>query len=107
MPRASKFEACRILKSEGRVGTADNDLNALDVLNSYPKGVIVNDYLTDTDAWHILTNHDDQGLTMMIRNDREFEEDKGFDARVLKFSLYERYSVGWTDFRHVFGCPGA
>ena len=107
VPRALKFEACRILKSEGRVGVTDNDLNALDALNSYPKGVVVNDYLTDTDAWFVMTNHDDQGLCMYVRNDREFSEDSQFDTDNIKYKLYERYSVGWTDPRCIFGSPGA
>lgn len=106
VPRALKFEATRILKSNGRVGVADNDLNALDVLNAYPKGVIVNDYLTDPEAFFVLTNHDDQGLTMMIRNDKEFSQDQHFDTDNLKFKLYERYSVGWTDARCIFGSDG-
>ena len=107
VPRALKFEAHRILKSAGRVNTPDNDTNAIRDMALYPGGIITADYLTDTDAWFILTNQEMQGLTMFMRQDMELSDDTHFDTDNSKFKGHARFSVGWTDWRHVFGSPGA
>lgn len=100
------FEAERILGSPGRVGTADNDLNALKVLGKLPQGVKVNHYLTDTDAWFIKTNVQD-GFKCFQRRGMEFGIDNDFDTENAKFKATERYSFGWTDPRCVYGSAGA
>ena len=99
------FEARRILESEGRVGTADNDLNALKSMGKF-RNVIVNHYLTDTDAWFIRTNVQN-GLKCFQRRAMEFGTDNEFDTENAKYKATERYSFGWTDPRAIFGSPGA
>lgn len=99
------FEARRILGSEGRVGTADNDLNALKSMGKFTK-VVSNHYLTDTDAWFIRTNVQN-GLKCFERRSMEFGMDNDFDTENAKYKASERYSFGWTDPRAIYGSPGA
>lgn len=100
------FEAERILKSPARVGTADNDLNALYSMGKFPGGIKSNHYLTDTDAWFIRTNIP-EGLKHFQRKPLRFAIDNDFDTENAKFKATERYSFGWTDPRAIFGSPGA
>lgn len=100
------FEASRILKTEYRVGTANNDINVLNMEKRFPGGVVVNHYLTDTDAWFIRTNVP-HGLKLFQRNGMEFAIDNDFDTENAKFKARERYSVGWTDPRALYGSTGA
>lgn len=100
------FEAERILKSPHRVNTANNDINALNKMGKFPSGVIVNHYLTDTDAWFIRTNVQD-GPKYFTRVDDSFSEDNDFDTDNAKYKARSRYSFGWTDPRGIFGSPGA
>jgi len=100
------FEVERILNSTARVGTADNDLNALARMGKFPGGVKVNHYLTDADAWFIRTNVPD-GLKCFKRRAMQFTIDNDFDTENAKFKSTERYSFGWTDPRAIFGSPGA
>ena len=102
----SIFEATRILNSAGQVGTANNDINALKALNIFPGGVTVNHYLTDPDAFFIRTNVPD-GLKLFQREAIQFAQDGDFDTFNLKYKAFERYSVGWTDPRALYGSPGA
>lgn len=104
---ANEFESHRILHSIGRVATADNDPNALKDLGMFPGGVLVWDHLTDADAFFILTNESSNGLTMYNRQELELSDDTHFDTDNSKFKGHARYSVGWTDWRHVFSSPGA
>lgn len=99
------FVARRILGSEGRVGTADNDLNALKSMNKFGK-VTVNHYLTDTNAWFIRTNVQN-GLKCFQRRDMDFNIDNDFDTENAKYKASERYSFGWTDPRAIYGSEGA
>jgi len=99
------FEAKRILGSEGRVGTADNDLNAIKSMGKFTS-VVVNHYLTDTDAWFIKTNVKN-GVKMFERRAMGFGIDNDFDTENAKYKASERYSFGWTDPRGIFGSPGA
>jgi len=99
------FEAKRILGSEGRVGTADNDLNAIKSMGKFTS-VKVNHYLTDTDAWFIKTNVKN-GVKMFERRGMGFGIDNDFDTENAKYKASERYSFGWTDPRGIFGSPGA
>lgn len=100
------FEAERILKTPYRVGTADNDLNALYTMGKFPGGVKVNHYLTDTNAWFIRTNVKN-GLKAWTRREMEFGIDNDFDTENAKFKASERYGFGWTDPRGLYGSSGS
>jgi hypothetical protein len=106
IPPAYSFEAARILKSTQQSGTANNDLNAMRSMGMFPDGIKVNHYLTDTDAFFIRTNVP-QGMKLFQRVKAEFAQDGDFDTGNAKYKGYERYSVGWTDWRAAFGSPGA
>jgi hypothetical protein len=105
IPRHLAFEAKRILGTDGRVGTANNDINALKSLGIVPE-VIVNHYLTDTDAWFIRTDVKD-GMKYFERRGDEFGMDQDFDTENAKYKATARYSFGWTDPKALFGSPGA
>lgn len=105
IPPELMWEAERLLKGVHRVGTADNDISAIVSKNMLPKGAIVNDYFTDTDAWFIRTNQ--SGLTYFERRPLEFGVDSEFDTENAKFKASERYAFGISDWRAVFGSPGA
>jgi len=106
IPTALQFEATRILNSSLRVGTADNDINALRSKGLLPGGIAINHYLTDSDAWFIKTNCPD-GLKLYNRVPAQFTQDNDFDTDNAKAKFYERYSFGWTDPRGCYGTPGA
>ena len=105
IPKELMFEASRILKTEGRVGTDNNDLNAIKTMGMIPD-VAVNHYFTDTDAWFILTDVKD-GLKYFERRADEFGMDEDFDTENAKYKATARYSFGWTDRRGIYGSPGA
>jgi hypothetical protein len=100
------FEADRILNSPLRVGTADNDLNALKNMGKFPQGVKVNHYLTDTNAYFIRTNCPD-GMKHFERRGDDFGMDNDFDTDNAKYKATGRYSFGWTDPRGLYGNAGA
>ena len=100
------FEAERILESPLRVGTSDNDANALKNLGKFRGGVTVNHYLTDADAWFIRTNVDNS-MKYFERKGDSFAEDNDFDTDNAKFKASFRCSFGWSDPRGLFGSPGA
>lgn len=100
------FEVERLLKSVQRVGTADNDTNAIRSLGLFDGEPIVNPYLTDPDAWFITTDVSD-GLIGYQRTPLEIRRDNDFDTLNLKVAGFERYSFGWTDWRGSYGTPGA
>ena len=106
IPVALTFEATRILKSEYRVGTAENDINALVQMNMLPMGVRVNHYLTSTTAWYVLTDVKD-GLKYWTREDDKFGMDNDWDTDNAKFKATARYSFGWTDPRRIYGTTGS
>lgn len=103
---AQEFEATRILKSIGRVGTDLNDINALKESGKFSQGFCVNHYLTDADAWFIRTNAP-HGTKLFQRKAAAFAMDNDFDTENAKFKATERYAAGWTDPRGVYGSPGA
>lgn len=105
IPKELMFEASRILKTEGRVGTNNNDLNVLKNMGMIPE-TIVNHYLTDTDAWFIKTDVQN-GLKYFERRGDEFAQDEDFDTENAKYKATARYSFGWTDPRALYGSPGA
>lgn len=102
---SQEFEVKRILGTVGRVATANNDLNALKTMGIIPE-VVVNNYLTDRDAWFIRTDVKN-GLKLFERRADEFGMDNDFDTENAKFKATARYSVGWTDPRGIYGSPGA
>lgn len=106
IPPQLEFEAARILKTVGRVGTDLNDVNALKELGKFTGGVVVNHYLTDQDAWFVRTNAP-HGMKYFERRGDEFGTDEDFDTENAKFKATARYSFGWTDPRGLFGSPGA
>ena len=105
IPKELMWEADRILKTEGRVGTDLNDLNAIKARGLIPD-VVVNHYLTDTDAWFILTDVRD-GLKYFERRGDAFAMDEDFDTENAKYKATARYTFGWTDPRGIYGSPGA
>lgn len=98
------FEAEKILGTEYEVGTPNNTINV--VRKKFPGGLVVNHYLTDTDAWFIRTNAPD-GMKHFERQAVNFSEDNEWESRNAKFAAYERYSFGWTDPKGLFGSAGA
>ena len=107
IPKELAFTAQRILKSELRVGTADNDVNALNSMGMFPEGYVVNHYLTDTDAFFILTDLTDSGLKMFQRRPLKTSMEPDFETGNMSFKASERYSFGFSDWRCIFGSPGA
>jgi len=105
IPYQLQFETKRILGSDGRIATADNDLNALKEMGVF-NSVVTNHYLTDPDAWFILTNVKD-GLKYFERRGDQFEMDNDFDTENAKFKATARYSFGWSDPRSIYGSAGA
>ena len=102
---AGIFNATRILESDMRVGTANNDINAIKTLGLVPE-IVVNHYLTDDDAWFLQTNAPN-GLISYQRRAVEFKDDSDFDTENHKHKSTERYSAGWGDPRSIFGNAGA
>ncbi len=103
---SNHFEAERILKSVLQYNTANNAINALRSTGMFPKGVKVNQYLTDPDAYFVRTNAP-SALKMFQRVKAEFAQDGDFDTGNLKYKYYERYAFGWSDWRGAWGNPGA
>ncbi len=105
IPRQLIYEAKRILGTDGRVGTNNNDLNALKTMGAIPK-VVTNHFLTDTDAWFIRTDVKN-GMKYFERNADEFAMDNDFDTENAKYKARMRFVFGWTDPRAIFASPGA
>ena len=106
IPTELEFEANRILKSQYRVGSAENDINALNLLNKFPQGIAINHYLTSSTVWFLKTNAQN-GFKLFQRWDMKFDMDNDFDTFNAKFLAVERYSAGWTDPRCVYTSTGA
>lgn len=106
IPSNLQFVATRLLETEGRVGTADNDVNALKNNGSIPEGYTVNHYLTDTDAWFLMTDVPN-GLKHFVRSPMATSMDADFDTGNSRYKARERYSFGVSDPLGVFGSPGA
>jgi hypothetical protein len=105
IPYQLQFETARILGSDGRVGTDLNDPNVIKQQGIF-SNVVTNHYLTDPDAWFILTNVKD-GLKYFERRGDQFEMDNDFDTENAKFKATARYSFGWSDPRAIYGSAGA
>jgi hypothetical protein len=106
VPPSLQFVATRILETELRVATADNDINALRNNRSIPGGYTVNNYLTDTDAW-FLTTDVPNGLKHFVRTPMSQSMDGDFDTGNVRYKARERYSFGYSDPLGMFGSPGA
>lgn len=106
VPRQLIFEASRILKSTLQNDTANNAVNALRATNAIPGGMKVNHYFTDADQFFIRTNAP-RGMVCFEREGISFDQENDFDTKNAKAAAYERYSFGATDWRGVYGSPGA
>ena len=106
VPPSLMFVATRLLETELRVGTADNDINAIKNNGSIPGGYTVNHFLTDTNAW-FLTTDVPNGLKHFVRVPLATTMDGDFDTGNVRYKARERYSFGWSDPLGVFGSPGA
>tara|TARA_R100000700_G_C3173185_1_gene147687 strand:- start:1352 stop:2263 length:912 start_codon:yes stop_codon:yes gene_type:complete len=106
VPRQLQFVAERLLVSNLRVGTADNDINALRSMGMLPDGYAINDFLTDTDAFFLLTDAP-RGFLHFERVPLSTQMEADFDTGNMRFKARERYSFGFSDPRCVFGSPGA
>ena len=106
IPPALQFVATRLLDTDGRVGTADNDINALRNNGSIPEGYAVNHYLTDTNAWFLMTDVPN-GLKHFVRTPMSTSMDADFDTGNSRYKARERYSFGVSDPLGIYGSPGA
>jgi len=106
VPPALMFTAKRLLDTELRVATADNDINALKAMGSIPGGYTVNHYLTDTNAW-FLTTDVPNGMKYFVRTPLQNSMDGDFDTGNVRYKSRERYSFGWSDPLGMFASPGA
>ena len=106
IPKELQFTAERLMKTNLRVGTADNDVNALKSMGMVPEGYAVNHFLTDTDAWFLLTDAPN-GLKMFNRSPIKTAFEGDFDTGNVRYKARERYSFGWSDPRGIYGSAGA
>ena len=106
VPPALMFVATRLLETELRVSTADNDINAIKSNGSIPEGYAVNHFLTDTNAW-FLTTDVPNGLKHFVRTPLSTSMDGDFDTGNARYKARERYSFGVSDPLGIFGSPGA
>jgi len=102
IPKELQFTAERLMKSPQRVGTADNDINAIANMGMIPEGYRVNNFLTDTDSFFIMTDAPN-GFKHFIRSPIKTAMEGDFDTGNVRFKARERYSFGWSDPRCVFG----
>ncbi len=106
IPPALQFVATRLLETELRVSTADNDINALKNNGSIPDGYSINHFLTDTNAW-FLTTDVPNGLKHFVRSPLSTSMDGDFDTGNVRYKARERYSFGWSDPLGMYGSQGA
>jgi len=106
VPPALQFVATRLLETELRVGTTDNDINALKNNGSIPEGYTINHWLTDTNAWFLLTDVPN-GLKHFVRTPMQTGMDGDFETGNTRYKSRERYSFGVSDPLGIFGSPGA
>jgi len=109
VPPQLVFIADRILNSPQRSGTADNDINAIKNTGVLPGGYSVNHYLTDEDAWFVLTSvtESGEGLKMFQRTSMETNMEPDFSTGNIRYKARERYSFGWSNWRGIYGSQGA
>jgi hypothetical protein len=102
IPKELQFTAERLMKSPQRVGTADNDINAIVNMGMVPEGYRLNNFLTDTDSFFLLTDVPN-GLKMFVRSPIKTAMEGDFETGNVRFKARERYSFGWSDPRCIFG----
>ena len=105
IPSALQFTAERLMKSAGRTGTADNDINAVASMGMVPQGYVVNNFLSDDDAFFIKTDVPN-GMKMFVRAPIKTAMEGDFDTGNVRYKARERYSFGFSDPRGMFGSPG-
>ena len=106
IPVNLQFTAERLMKSSQRISTGDNDINAVKSMGMIPQGYVVNNYITDTDAWFIKTDAPN-GMKHFQRTPVSTKMEGDFDTGNVRYKARERYSFGWSDWRGIFGSPGA
>jgi hypothetical protein len=106
VPPALQFVATRLLETNLRVGTTDNDINALKNNGSIPEGYTINHYLTDTNGWYLTTDVPN-GLKHFVRSPLANSMDGDFDTGNVRYKARERYSFGWSDPLGMYGSPGS
>jgi len=106
VPPALQFVATRLLETELRVGTTDNDINALKNNGSIPEGYTVNNFLTDSNGWYLCTDVPN-GMKHFVRTPLSNSMDGDFDTGNVRYKSRERYSFGWSDPLGMYGSPGA
>jgi hypothetical protein len=106
VPPALQFVATRLLETELRVGTTDNDINALKNNGSIPDGYTINHFLTDTNGWYLTTDVPN-GMKHFVRTPLSNSMDGDFDTGNVRYKSRERYSFGWSDPLGMYGSPGA
>jgi hypothetical protein len=106
VPSANQFNAERLLKSQGRTGTADNDINAVNSMGMIPQGYRVNHFLTDSDSWYINTDVPN-GMKHFERTPLTTSMEGDFDTGNVRYKARERYVYGVSDFRGIYGVEGA
>jgi hypothetical protein len=106
IPTALQFTADRLMKSAGRVGTADNDINAIRNMGMVPQGYVVNHFLTDTNGWYVKTDVPN-GLKYFERSPIRTSMEGDFETGNVRYKARERYSFGWSDPRGIYGSAGA
>lgn len=100
------FNATRVLESQLRTSTANNDINATRAMGMLPGGVMMNPYFTDPDAWFVQTNVEDGLLSFWRRRPGDLEKDNEFDTENAKAKTTVRFAPGWGDWRNIFGNSG-
>lgn len=106
VPNNLMFRGHRVSMSNGQSGTANNDPNAMRAMGMLPEGMFIYDYLDDTNNWFILTDCMD-GLKRFQRRALQIDDDNDFDTENVKFKATERYTMGWSNWRGVFGSAPA
>ena len=102
IPKELQFTAERLMKSPMRTGTADNDINAIRSMGMVPEGYVINNFLTDTDSYFLLTDVPN-GFKMFVRSPIKTAMEGDFDTGNVRFKARERYSFGFSDPRCVLG----
>jgi phage major head subunit gpT-like protein len=106
VPPALQFVATRLLETSLRVGTTDNDINALKNNGSIPEGYTINHFLTDSNGWYLTTDVPN-GMKHFVRTPLQNGMDGDFDTGNVRYKSRERYSFGWSDPLGIFGSPGS
>ena len=106
IPSANQFNAERLMKSQGRTQTADNDINAINSMGMIPQGYRVNNFLTDPNAYFFITDVPN-GMKYFERTPIRTAMEGDFDTGNVRYKARERYSFGYSNFRAVYGSQGA